>query len=442
MERVYLILKDVLLKPNEAGLSSTDISLLQQCQYWMEQGLQNQLQDYDKYYSNVRYYIDAWAQPPPFPLNLAEKLGFISIRRLLGNDDARHRCEEQTRYLSGSTPILVTPLDDNELLYLVKKIDEQYDDTSSNVPQSSTISTEWSDNINMIEAVGSSPLANLGPSSPDGVLAACNHMKALTIRGCSSAKFTYLVNQLCVHTPHEKCVVYVNSIEDFVDVRNFITRIKFLPVDGASTKGFTFPNYDVQSWDDNSEDAIAEAIVEFTTNPNCRAILVPTWMLLWRVGLTVTTRVYFYSPVWCDSIEMQAIARVHHMGQTHPVHMETLVLSDTLEDAALGFKDKPFRMEDYETRCAELPDNKAVLALGKFLTPIWKRQVAVDDLVEQGNCETTRLETFPTNMTPGISRTTVDVSSVQPTPGDNGLQLRPEYYFDEPIPLLSLRTGH
>ncbi|KAJ1652232.1 homocitrate synthase lys21 [Dispira simplex] len=442
VKQAYSILKEVLLNPNEAGLSSTDISLLQQCQYWMEQGLRNLPLDYDGYYSDVRYYVDAWAQPPPFPLDLAEEPGFISIRRLLGNDAASHRCEERTRCLSGSTPILVAPLDDDELRYLAKEIDEHYDDTSSILPQASTISTEWSDNDSMVDAVGTSPSTNLGPSSPDGVLAARNHMKALTIRGCSSAKFTYLVNQLCVHTPHEKCVVYVNSEDDFEDVKAFMNTIKFQLADGASTKGFTFPDYDVYSWDDYGEDAIAEAIVEFTTNPSCRVIFMPTWMLFWGVDLTVATRVYFYSPVWCDSVEMQAIARVHHMGQTRPVHVETLVLCDTLEDVALRFKGKPFRMEDYETRWAESPDDKAVLALGKFLTPIWKGQAAVDDFVEQDSCETTRLETFPTNLAPGTSRIAVDISSVQPTPGDDGLQLRPEYYFDESIPLLSLRTGH
>ncbi|KAJ1660800.1 hypothetical protein IWQ61_000335 [Dispira simplex] len=267
------------------------------------------------------------------------------------------------------------------------------------------------------------------------------HMKALTIRGCSSAKLTYLVNQLRRHTPHEKCVVYFNSATDFVKVETFMTLLKFQPADGASTKGYTFPDYEVRLWDDYGEDAIAEAIVEFTTNPNCRVLLMPTWLLFWRVDLTVATRVYFYSPVWCDSVEMHAIARVHHMGQTRPVHVETLVLSDTLEDAVLGSKSKSFRMEDYESRWAKSPEGKIMFALGKFLTPIWKRQVAVDDLVQQGSCETTRLESLSTNMAPGISRTAVDVSSVQLMPEDDGLQLRPEYYFDEPIPLLSLRIG-
>ncbi|KAJ1661137.1 hypothetical protein IWQ61_000007 [Dispira simplex] len=442
VKRVYFILKEVLLNPNEARLSSTEISLLQQCQYWMEQGLRNQPQDYGGYYSDVRYYVDAWPQPPPVPLYVAGKPGFISIRKLLGNDDASHPCEERTRCLSGSTPILVAPLNGYELRYLAKKIDEQHDDTGNVLSQASTISTGWSNSDSMVEAMGTSPSANLGPGSPDGVLAARNHMKALTIRGCSSAKLTYLVNQLRVHTPHEKCVVYVNSVKDFIDVEAFMTKIKFQPVDGASTKGYTFPDCNVFSSDDYGEVATnAEAILEFTTNPNCRVIFMPTWMLLWKVDLTVATRVYFYSPVWCDSVEMHAIARVHHMGQTRPVHVETLVLCDTLEDAALGFKGKPFRMEDYETRWAKSREGKGVLALGKFLTPIWKRQAAVDDFVQQGNCETTRLGTFPTNMAPGTSRTAVDVSSVQPTPGDDDLQPRPEYYFDEPIPLLSLRTG-
>ncbi|KAJ1654412.1 hypothetical protein IWQ61_005647 [Dispira simplex] len=372
---------------------------------------------------------------------MAEKPGFISIRRLLGNDGASHRREERTRYLSGSTPTLVAPLNDNELRYLAKKIDEYYDDTGSVLSQASTISTEWSGNDSMVEAVSTSPSANLGPSSSNGALAARKHMKALTIRGCSSAKLTYLVNQLRIHTPHEKCVVYINSITDLSAVKACMTTIKFQLANGASTKGFIFPACTVTSLGDICEDAIAKAIVEFTTNPNCRVLFMPTWLLFWGVDLTVATRVYLYSPVWCDSVEMQAIARVHHMGQTRPVHVETLVLRDTLEDVALGFKGKPFRMEDYETRWAESPEGKITFALGKFLTPIWKRQAAVDDLVEQGSCETTRLETFPTDMAPDTSRTAVDVSSVQPTPGDDGLQPRPEYYFDEPIPLLSLRTG-
>ena len=56
------------------------------------------------------------------------------------------------------------------------------------------------------------------------------------------------------------------------------------------------------------------------------------------LGLHVAcaSRVYMVSPIWQPNIESQAIKRAHRIGQTKPVHVETLVLQGTLEDKILS----------------------------------------------------------------------------------------------------------
>ncbi|KAJ1966951.1 hypothetical protein IWQ62_002147 [Dispira parvispora] len=260
-------------------------------------------------------------------------------------------------------------------------------------------------------------------SHPEEVSAAHKQMKALSVRGYSNAKLTYLMNQLCTHIPHEKCVVYISGVGDFREVSGFTSMIQIQSANGMYTKWFTFPDYNVYSEDDNGKDAIAKAVAEFTTNDHCWVIFMPTWMLFWGVDLTIATRVYLYSPVWYDSIEAQIIQRVHHIGQIRTVHIETLVLRGTLEDAALEFKDKPIRIEDYETRWAESTCDRVVLALGEFLTPAWKKEEAIDDRLPHDGCATMRLETFTTSVSADTSSTTIEVSSRQPTPWDDNLQL-------------------
>lgn len=51
-------------------------------------------------------------------------------------------------------------------------------------------------------------------------------------------------------------------------------------------------------------------------------------------GLTIigATRMYFINPVWKKATEAQAIKRCHRIGQTQSVHVETLILENTLEE--------------------------------------------------------------------------------------------------------------
>ncbi|KAF9945012.1 hypothetical protein BGZ65_011302, partial [Modicella reniformis] len=54
------------------------------------------------------------------------------------------------------------------------------------------------------------------------------------------------------------------------------------------------------------------------------------------VDLSGASRVYFVSPVWQTATMRQAVKRAHRIGQTRPVHVETLVIKDSFEEAILN----------------------------------------------------------------------------------------------------------
>ncbi|KAJ1656228.1 hypothetical protein IWQ61_004157 [Dispira simplex] len=164
----------------------------------------------------------------------------------------------------------------------------------------------------------------------------------------------------------------------------------------------------------------------------------PTWMAFSEVDLTVASRVYFFSPMWYDLIEAQAIQRVHRTGQTRAVHVETLVLRNTLEDTAYSFKGKPFYDSDCKTRMLRAMEDDVIFSIGKFLTPSWEDTVTVDGHSDEDGDRLFDQELSPVNRVEDIKGITDGASSAQSNSSDINRHPRPEHFFDEPIPLLSL----
>jgi SNF2 family DNA or RNA helicase len=51
-----------------------------------------------------------------------------------------------------------------------------------------------------------------------------------------------------------------------------------------------------------------------------------------RLNLTAASRAYLMEPQWNPSIEEQALARIHRLGQTRKVETIRFVVKDSIED--------------------------------------------------------------------------------------------------------------
>lgn len=60
----------------------------------------------------------------------------------------------------------------------------------------------------------------------------------------------------------------------------------------------------------------------------------PAVLTVFRLDLTVASRVYLMEPQWNPYIEQQVFARIHRLGQKRPVTTVKYIMRDTLEEVS------------------------------------------------------------------------------------------------------------
>ncbi|KAK9562217.1 hypothetical protein V6Z88_003746 [Aspergillus fumigatus] len=85
-------------------------------------------------------------------------------------------------------------------------------------------------------------------------------------------------------------------------------------------------------------------VVEFSTNPNCRLMLVSLRAGNAGLNLTAASKVIILDPFWNPFVEEQAIGRVHRIGQQRPVHVYRILTPDTVEDRIQNLQDEKRRL--------------------------------------------------------------------------------------------------
>lgn len=142
--------------------------------------------------------------------------------------------------------------------------------------------------------------------------------KNACLLGSSSAKLSYLVSRLLEHQcTGIKSIVFF----EFEDSAYYLSEaFDILGID------YTLYATSVPKKDRPSK-------IDFFTQATTAHVLLMDLKLASH-GLTITcaTRAYFINPVWSRSVEAQAIKRAHRIGQTQPVHVETLILKGSLEE--------------------------------------------------------------------------------------------------------------
>lgn len=167
-----------------------------------------------------------------------------------------------------------------------------------------------------------------------------------SIIGTTSAKLSYLLEQIIKFQLDEKILVFYDGnntayyIAQCLDVLHIPYRIftTKLPPEKRSTY-----------------------IVEFDENTNIRVLLMDVRCGAEGLNVNKASRVYFINPCCRPNIEAQAIKRSHRIGQTKPVHVETLILKGTIEEAMFKRAEKMSESEHQQAK--ELHDDAKIASI-------------------------------------------------------------------------------
>ena len=138
------------------------------------------------------------------------------------------------------------------------------------------------------------------------------------IVGTTSSKLTYLVDRVSQVYKEEKVLIFYDggNIAYYLSQAFDLLNIKHLIY--ANTL---------------SGEQRSKYIVLFDTDPSQRVLIMDIKQAAHGLNLSSASRVFFVNPPCRPDIEAQAIKRAHRIGQTRPVHVETLVLRGTVEEA-------------------------------------------------------------------------------------------------------------
>ncbi|KAF2717785.1 hypothetical protein K431DRAFT_322880 [Polychaeton citri CBS 116435] len=164
--------------------------------------------------------------------------------------------------------------------------------------------------------------------------------KALPTRvvGTASSKLSYLLSQIAEHAPLEKIIVfytgenaawYIAQALDIIDVKHEIYARGLK----AGMK--------------------SEYVVRFNESDELRVLLMDISQAAFGLNICSASRIYFLNPVCRPMVEAQAVKRAHRIGQTRRVHVETLVLQDSLEEKMMERAKRMTRTEHREARALE-----------------------------------------------------------------------------------------
>ncbi|PYH96262.1 SNF2 family helicase [Aspergillus ellipticus CBS 707.79] len=151
----------------------------------------------------------------------------------------------------------------------------------------------------------------------------------------ASAKLTYLLDQVSELQKAEKIIIFYDN-----------NNAAFWIAEGLELLGVDFRIY-ANTLKSNIR---AEYLALFRESEEVRVLLMDLRQASHGLHIANASRVFIVNPIWQPNVESQAIKRAHRIGQTRPVHVETLVLKDTLEDKMLRRRKA---MSDSEIQHAE-----------------------------------------------------------------------------------------
>lgn len=135
-----------------------------------------------------------------------------------------------------------------------------------------------------------------------------------------SAKLTYLLNKVLEFQSTEKIIIFYDN-----------NNSAFWIAEGLELLGVEFRIYASTL----KPELRTEYLKLFREADEVRVLLMDLRQASHGLHIAQASRIFIVNPIWQPNVESQAIKRAHRIGQTRPVYVETLVLSNTLEDRML-----------------------------------------------------------------------------------------------------------
>ena len=153
--------------------------------------------------------------------------------------------------------------------------------------------------------------------------------------GTPSAKLTYLMDRIGALQGEEKILVWYEA--DFI--KAYISEaldLMQVPHDIYAAR--------------QTPERHTRCLESFANDPSTRVLLMDLRQAAHGLNVIAATRVFFVNPVWSTTVEIQAIKRAHRIGQTRPVHVETLVLAGSLEEQMLQRRERMTRQDQLASK--------------------------------------------------------------------------------------------
>jgi len=83
-----------------------------------------------------------------------------------------------------------------------------------------------------------------------------------------------------------------------------------------------------------------DELERFKSDPNITVFLVSLRAGAYGLNLTCASQCVMLDPFWNPFVEMQAIDRIHRIGQVRPVKVHRIVIQNTVEDRILALQEK------------------------------------------------------------------------------------------------------
>lgn len=159
--------------------------------------------------------------------------------------------------------------------------------------------------------------------------------------GTTSTKLSYLIDQVVRYQNEEKILIFYDGDDTAYYLAQCLELLHITHLIYAKSL---------------TSEQKAKYIVAFDENPRIRVLIMDVRCGAEGLNVNKASRVYFINPCCRPNVEAQAIKRSHRIGQTRPVHVETLVLTGTIEEAM--FKRARLMTESEHQQAKELADDK------------------------------------------------------------------------------------